>query len=383
MSEESAVASRCRIAAWILWLMFVAAVSFSVYADPERSVTQAYRQGVERWFNGEPLYNGKGSGFIYFPQAALTFAPFTLFPESLGEVFWRWTTVGLFALGVARLTRLAGCDGARFLVVSLVATALAWSGARNGQATLPLAGLLMLAVGDISEERWWRATWLLILALSCKPLAIVLMLLVGAIHRQLIWRLSVGLLVMLLVPFATQQYDYVVSQYSACLDMLRAVNHLGETGYWAQLFGLLKVVGWDVPSVIQLGTRLIAALATLLACWWAARCLTPKRFCFYVYAFSACYLMLFNSRTEANTYAMVAPVYGIAVAEAWLDRRSNFVVWMLDVMIFGTLGCYELGKLITPTPQAIWLSPLMCVGLTIYLVSRLVHEAKTRDGVTL
>lgn len=356
--------------------MFVGAASISVFIDPERSVTQAYRQGVERWFAGQPLYNGKGSGFIYFPQAALTFAPYTLVPETLGEVLWRWTTIGLFALGVSRLTRLAGCDGTRFFVVTLTATALSWSGARNGQATLPLAGLLMLAAGDISEERWWRATWLLTLALACKPLAIVLILLMGAIRRQLLWRLLVGLSVMMLAPFATQKYDYVITQYSACLEMLRAVNRLGESGYWAQLFGLLKVVGWDVPSIIQLGLRAIAALATLWVCWWASRRLSPSRFCYYVYSLSACYLMLFNSRTEPNTYAMLGPVYGIAVAEAWLDRRNNFVVWGLDVMILGTMGCYELGKLITPAPRAIWLSPLMCLCLTCYLVSRLAHEAK-------
>ncbi len=375
MSEESAAVSRSRRAAWILWLLFAAVVSIVVFVDPERTVTRAYRQGVEKWFSGQPLYNGTGTGFIYLPQAALTFAPFTLFPESLGEVLWRWTTISIFAWGVARLTRLAGGDGVWLLVATLVAAPLAWSGARNGQATLPLAGLLILAVGDISDQRWWRATWLLILAFSCKPLAVVLILLAGALHRPLLWRLLIGLLIMVLVPFATQRSSYVVDQYIACIDMMQAVNQLGETGYWAQLFGLLKVTGWNVPSVIQIFSRLFAAVATLLTCWWASRSLIPTRACFYIYAFSACYLMLFNSRTEANTYAMVAPVYGIALAEAWFGLRSRPAFFGLIAMIIGTLGCYELGKLLTPSPRAIWLSPLMCVGLTSYLVSRLIRDS--------
>ena len=377
MSPVSVAAERSRNAAWTLWLLFAVAVSFAVLVFEKRWVTPAYRVGVTNWFAGQPLYNGTGRGFIYPPQAALVFAPFTLFPELLGEVLWRWTGIGLFACGVARLTRLVGGDGGWFLIATIVAAPLAFSSARNGQATLPLAGLLLLATGNISDKRWWRATWLLVLALSCKPLAIVLILLTGALHRPLLWRLLIGMLVVVLVPFATQRSEYVVSQYVACVEMLRMANQVGVDGYWSQLFGLLKVAGWELSPVAQNLSRLIAAVVTLFACGGASHRLVPARACFYFYAFGACYLMLFNSRTEGNAYVMVAPVYGVALAEAWYSLKSRSAVIGLAVMIVGTLANYELAKFLTPSPRAVWLSPLMCIGLTVYLVWRLIQESRS------
>ena len=378
MRRVIVAAAQSRNAVWVLWLLFTVAVSgVALIYKNDHTVTPAYWVGANRWFASEPLYDGTGHGFIYLPQAALTFAPLTLFPDAVRETLWRGLIIGVFAIGVARLSRLAGGDGRWFLLASVVAVPLAWQSARTGQAAVILTGLLILAAGDISEERWWRATWLLILALAFKPLALVLILLAMALHRPLWWRLPVGLMALALVPFVTQRSDYVISQYSACVDMLKTAFRQGGHGYWNQLFGMLKVAGWDVPSHWQQALRLLVAVLTLLGYWWATRRLTSARASFYLYAFTACYLMLFNPRNYGACYVMVAPVYGVALAEAWYSSPRRSAVIGLVVMIVGSLSSYELGKFLTPPPRAVWLSPLMCIGLTIYLGSRLIHESRS------
>lgn len=365
-------------AAWRLWLIFVVVVTCCVIVAPGyRSVTTAYRAGAERWLAGETLYDNTGTGFIYLPHAALTFVPIAQLPLPLGEMLWRWINMGLLAMGVFRLVRLAGGDGRVLLITSIVTVLLSLSVARNGQSTLPLIGLLLLAAADISDERWWRATWLLVIAFAIKPLAIVLLLLALALNRPLWWRLPIGLVVMVLAPFAMQRPSYVVDQYVACTVMLRTVFEKGQSGYWPQLFGMLKVAGWDIPSFAQQLLRMLAALATLGGCWWGTRHLSAARAAIYLYSFSACYLMLFNSRTELNTYAMVGPTYGLAFAEAWLELRNRRAAGCLVLMIVGTLFSSELGAILTSRDRAIWLSPLLCLGLTTYLIVRLAHESRS------
>ena len=87
--------------------------------------------------------------------------------------------------------------------------------------------------------------------------------------------------------------------------------------------------------------------------------------------------MLFNSRTEGNTYAMVGPVYGVLLAEsAYLLKNRRSTSWMIAAVVL-TVANYELAVLITPRDKAIWISPLVCIGVTSYLVLRLSQEIRT------
>ena len=238
---------------------------------------------------------------------------------------------------------------------------------------------MILAVADLSESRWWRATILLALAFAFKPLALVLILLAGVLYLPMSWRLAIGMILVAIVPFATQRPDYVISQYLACRENLQITFEVGETSLWAQLFSMLEVAGIHLPSAVRTGIRVMAAGSTLVACWLAVRALSPNRAAFYLFSLTACYLMLFNSRTEGNTYAMVGPVYGALLAEAAYrlnHRRSTG--WLIAAVAL-TLANYELAVLITPREKAIWICPLVCVGVTGYLVWRLIQELKSAN----
>lgn len=379
MVEESSRSQRFQQIAWLVWIGLAIAMSVAVLPNPKaRSVTPEYRQAVHHWIAGEPLYNMGGSGFIYMPQAALVFAPWGLLPERLGEVLWRWTILGVLAAGVFRLTRQASSDDRWFLINTVASAATAAGCARNGQSTLIITGLMILAAADVGDKRWWRAAILLALAFAFKPVAIVLLLLVAAIHPQMMWRLTICLIVVAIAPYLTQRPDYVTSQLVACFENSRIAFSKGETGHWAQLFGMLKVVGLDLPSPVQQAGRLTAAVATLAACWFAARRLPPARYTFYLYSLAACYLMLFNSRTEGSTYAMVGPVYGLLLAEEWLGRRRTLATIAYIAVIVATVFNFDLALLVVKRPNEIWLCPFLCTIVTIDLVWSLFLE--TRAG---
>jgi alpha-1,2-mannosyltransferase len=375
--------SRSIVSAWALWVIYGILIAGMVLWTKERTVTNAYRRGVERWFSSQPLYDDSGHGFIYFPQAALTFAPWAAMPRPVGEISWRWACIGILAASVAALVRCLGGDARWFLVATLSSIATSWTSARAGQATLPMTALMIFAALCIHRRRWWAATWLLVLAVSVKPLAIVMVLLAGAIHPPMLWRLIVGFVVMGVAPFAAQSPAYVASQYQGCLDMLRAAYKQGENpaDYWAQLFGMLRVFGVEVSSDRQSLSRMVAAAATLAGCWWANRRLSPVRAAWYLYGLTTCYLMLFNPRTEGNTYAMIGPLYGIMLAEAWCLRRNWRMTAALVAMVTGTVGTYELTKPFVASPsQATFLAPLMCIGATSLLIAQLVRESRRAAG---
>ena len=367
-----------RRAAWLVWIALAIVMSFIVLFGVERSVTPNYRDAVADWFAGRPLYNMKGSGFIYLPQAALVFAPWGLLPKPVGEVVWRMTILGVLAAGVARLTRLVSSDDRWFLVTTIASAATAAGCARNGQSTLIMAGLMILAAVDLGEKRWWRATILLALSFAFKPVAIVLILLAAAIYPPMIWRLTIGMAVVALAPFLTQHPNYVVSQFVACYQNSKVAFADGETGHWAQLFGMLKVVGLDIPSPLQQVCRLTAAVATLIACWVAVRKLLPARATFYLYALSSSYLMLFNSRTEGSTYAMMGPVYGILLAEAWYQRRNQPATIGYLLAVTATVFNFDLALLVTKKPNEVWLCPFICIIVTFALVQSLMREVQER-----
>lgn len=383
MDQSIVESTRARQAAWLVWIVLTVSICLVVLLDKkERSVTPNYRDAVRHWFAGEPLYNMQGSGFIYLPQAALVFAPWGLLPKPVGEVMWRVTIMAVLAAGVLRWTRIASTDDRWFLVNSVACIATGVGCLRNGQSTLMITGLMLLATVDLQEKKWCRATVLLALAFAFKPVAIVMILLAGAIHPQMLWRLAIGMAVVAVAPFLMQRPDYVISQFIAFDQNTRVAFATGETGYWAQLFGMLKVAGWDVPSPVQQTLRLVFAGATLVACWWTARRLPADRNSFYLYALSNCYLMLFNSRTEGSTYAMVGPVYGVLLAEAWLQRKNRMASLAFLLATIATVFNYDLAKLVARgRNEDVWLCPFVCILVTCYLFVRLTCEFRAVGAI--
>ncbi len=314
--------------AWLGWAALLLVTTALIAAGSERTAIGPYRSAALGWLAGGTLYEGTGvGGFVYFPQAAILFIPFAMLPYLVSEALWRLAMIGTFAAGIRSFARLAGerSETELFPLMTLVSLPLAWDCARNGQATLAMTGMMLLAVVDIARRKWWRAALWLSLGVAVKPLAIVLALLAMAVYRPLGWRVLLGLVAVALSPFLTQRPDYVLQQYAACLGNMTTAAHVGvvSTG-WTTPFTALREAGIDVPERVQTIIRILAAFGTLALCFGARRRHDAADAVIYLFSLAVVYLMLFSPRTENNTYAMLGPAIAVFLARAFLVE-SRFV----------------------------------------------------------
>jgi hypothetical protein len=300
----------------------------------------------------------------------------------MGEVLWRLLNISIFGIGLFSFARLAGekSQAVLFPLMTLVAVPLAWDCARNGQATLAMTGLMLMAVVDVARGQWWRATLWLMLSVALKPLSIVLVLLLMAIDRPMTWRLLLGLVALALFPFLMQHPAYVVQQYTACLQNTMTAAHVGVVAQgWTTPFTALRVAGIDVPERIQTAIRMIAAVVTLGFCFLARKRHDTARSAVYVFSFAAAYIILFSPRTENNTYVMLGPAIGVFIALALLVEKRKAVGTMLSVLTVSLLASRPLTRLLAPQTAAIWMSPLMGSCFGIYLLARFFTDPATKE----
>jgi hypothetical protein len=370
--------------AWIGWAILAVATAVIIASGSGRTVVPAYREGAVYWMAGKTIFAHPGvGGFVYLPQAAVLFIPFALLPIVAGEVFWRFINIGVFALGIFQFARLARVWSGKelFPLMTLVTLPLAWDCARNGQATLALTGLMLLAVVAAADQRWWRVVLWLSLGISVKPLMIVLALLLMAIDRPLSWRLAVGMLVTALVPFVTQHPAYVLDQYAAFWSSLTKAVHVGAVDKgWTTPFNALQLLGITVPEKVQTLLRVTAAFGTLALCYLSRRRHDAVRSAAVVFSLAVVYLMLFSPRTENNTYAMLGPAIAVFLAGAFLVERRFREGILLSCIALAIMGGRTIERMLTPHAGTSWLSPLMAVCFALYLLVTFFADRQEQAG---
>lgn len=359
---------------WAMWAVFALVVAVNRFSElpTEGNVFLYYRDAAVRWLEGQPLYNGTGCGVIYLPQAYVLFTPLTLLPFNWGGATWRMLNVALFAVGVWQFARLASRGASRnlFAWVSLPVILLSWSAARHGQMTMAMGGMMLLAVADLTDQRWWRATLWLVLGVVLKPLALVLVLLAAVLYPRTSWRLLVGAGLALALPLLAQRPAYVLEQYALAVKELAIAARVGGELEFAQLFWLVRAAGWDIPAAGQTAIRMVAAVLTLAVCWLALRRCRPADAGVLLYTLAVGYLMLFNPRTENNTYCLLAPALAVYAAQAALARHRLHAACVVGLMVL-FLASYPLAKALSDH-GVVWIKPLLCtvfLGLVLWQLS--------------
>ncbi len=365
---------RAACAAWIITWLVIAGI---ILAGNKRTVWPAYRNAGAHWESGEALYQlgpGQvaGHGFLYFPQAAILFVPFSHIPEPASGILWRGLSLALLALGVWRIATLLQANAEKaFLLATAVAIPTCLAGLRTGQATLAMTGMILIAIEAFARSKNGRAAAWLALSIAIKPLGVVLALLASVVSPRLGWRWGVAMAVVAISPFFFQQTSYVLLQHQQFLEMIRAAEKLGSAEWFAHLFGMLRALGVITPPSYQLLVRLAAAPLTLLLCVAISRRVARERAAIWIYTLGAVYVMLFNPRTENSTYLMLGPAIGYFLAEEWLVRRRNGRIAFLVAITTALTGSYVIAAPFTPAGAvAIWLAPLACIIFGGYLAAR-------------
>jgi len=364
---------------WAGWAVLFLATSAIILHDSSRSIFPIYQYAALAWFKGQQIYEMSGiGGFTYFPQAAILFSPFAILPRAAGEMAWRLVSIGAIALALRSFGSLVAERSGKnlFPLMTLVAIPIVWDCARNGQATLLMTAVMLMAVVDVARLHWWRATLWLALAVAIKPLAIVLVLLIAAINRPMTSRALFGMVLLALFPFLTQRPGYVVEQYVTCLQNMAISAHVGVAAHgWTSPFTALRAVtGIDVPEKLQTLMRLAGALGTLVLCYVSRRRHDAATSAIFLFSLAALYVMLFSPRTENNTYAMLGPALALFLARAVkIEGRSGEAI-LLGVMALALVASRPIERLLAPHAEQIWLSPLVAACLAVYVIVKLFSD---------
>ncbi|HWB07852.1 MAG TPA: glycosyltransferase family 87 protein [Pirellulales bacterium] len=370
--------------AWCAWLIFASVVATVVAVAPDyRTVTPNYRDACHNWFEGRPIYPPGVHGFLYFPHAAILFAPFSYAPPPMGEALWRIVSIGSLAWAVRRLSILKTQNPApaakssheatwrlTFVLMTCAAIPPAIASARNGQMNLLLAALTALAFVELAQKRWRAAAFWLCLGAAFKPLMIVPMGVAAVVYRPALRPLAVGAFGLFLAPFLTQHPNYVWQQYQTCVHKLFLAGNPGSENPGSDLFGLLSFLGYAAPLIVQTTTRIIAGALTVALALVALRRRRPVYAAWSVLALTTCYLALFNPRMENNGFVVLSPTLGLLAADAFLNRRNLLTGTMILVASLGIAGSYEITR-----GYNFWLCPL----LTLFVWAHVIRDALARD----
>jgi hypothetical protein len=343
MKEDEPGSAWPRIVSWGLWILTFLVIAGDVIRRPlKHTTTPVYRLASTQWWAGQDPYSYRNhDAFLYFPQAAFLYTPFTWGPPILGDLFWRVATFGLFAYAVVRLQAFFLARGDRdpartFLGLTLLAVPSALASLRNAQFDLPLAALLILAAAEIGLSRWNAATFWLCLALALKPLAVVPMLLFGALYyRTMIPRLALGLIITVALPFLHWSPAFVAHEYVRCAQSLAWATGADEPRY-SDLGALLAHVAIYPPYWLKTAARVVFAFAFLGLGTTAVRRLDRPSAAWTIAALSATYLMLFNPRTETCSYVFLGP---FLASGALACLRVPVWRWLGWALAFGAIGC--------------------------------------------
>lgn len=375
--------ARARGLAVGLWVLFALIVGTVVAIHPgQHTVTPEYRQASEKWWCGkESPYDFTQIGYLYLPQEAILYTPFRILPQSLGEPLWRWAGLALLALGLWRTSGLlAPGDRERlFLGSTLLVIPSALSSARNGQVNLHLAGLLLLTASDLARTRWNAATLWLLLSVMLKPIAVAPALLAAACYPALRPRLAGGLLLCLAAAWIHPDPSYVTLQYGIFWKKFLLAGQPLIRDNFSDFFGMLWHMGIHPSPPVIAGTR---AAAALVALWFALG--MKRRFpdgpvlaAFGVMLLAALYLMLFNPRTEENSYVMLAGFTALLAAGdilAGRDRRGLALAFLCILLAVENMGpVYQLTR--------IWFKPLLTTLLSLLLIAGDFALLLGREGV--
>ncbi|MBI5687219.1 MAG: DUF2029 domain-containing protein [Verrucomicrobia bacterium] len=351
------------------WIVPLLVISVMVFASPERrSVVPVYHKAVQDWWAQQSLYQPDFS-YHYLPQFAVLFMPFHLLSSPVGDLLWRFVSVGLLVSGLWRLSRQQfGSEAARaFLWSTLLVMPLTLGAQRNGQANVLFAALTLQAVACLSLRQWWAVAVFMVLSVAVKHLGLVLILLAVVVYSPLRWRVAVGIAVLAVLPFLFGSPAYVFGQYREFFEHIPVcATVIGHR--FADLGGIVRTFGGELHGGASTLMRALAG-GVVLGVWWfgARRWGDPLR-AMWLHGLTTSYLMLFNPMTEANSYVIVAPAFGLWAVWAWGESRTHRVAgaWACLCLAAGIVA--PLLRPVFGNELALFLRPAMTIVFIAMLI---------------
>lgn len=352
----------------LIWAIYGSVIIALVAFQPDRrTATIEYRKASTKWWQGQESLYQKKNGYLYFPHFAVLYSPYALLPSRVGEPLWRLTGLSLLAGALWLASTYLAREKANrlFFVATLLVLPSTFASARNGQVNLPLAGLFILMAIVLARERWWSAATLLGLMWVMKPIILAPLLVFAVLYPRLRVPLIGIILSLAGIIFVHFHPGYVADQYINFVANLKQAS-LPQGFSWCDFSGLLHVLHIHLPSVLQFAIRITAGLFTLLLSWRVMRMGPPLLHTLLTTWICVIYLMLFNPRTETNSYVMLGGFVALAAAYLGLAVQKWRIATGFACMAI-LLGVENYGNPIFPWTN-LWLKPLLTLLLGVFLI---------------
>lgn len=286
---------------------------------------KVFAPAAQAFAAGQDMYSEQ-SGFRYPPLAAALMVPFTWLGPIGGSIVWRWTLL----LGLGLAVRAAMRAGFPFALTSrergvfwLLLTPAVIGSANIGQPNTLILGLMIWAtVGACCGKA--GGPGLAVLGntmLKIYPFAHGMVL--AALRPRLLPWLLAGLVTIVAVPFLLQRPAFVVAQYDALYQLLRAEDRTLDLGRaYRDLRLLAAAIGLPIGDGIFRMLQLVLGAGLALGCLWLQRRrVAPARVFEHALALSTCWCLLLGPATERVTYALLGPCIAWPLLHCW--RRGG------------------------------------------------------------
>ena len=339
---------RCAVLGWTIAFVVV---SVRVLLSNPRTHSDylTFANTARNWTAGKGIYRqvdhtGFFDDFRYSPIVACSLVPFSVLPDKLGNVAWRFVNLAVFlgALGWwGRRVLVPKPTGTQLALLFLLVLPLSVGNVNNGQSNPLVLGLLLAAVAAVTEERWNLCSGLLAGAVLFKIYPIAVGLLLVAIYpRKLGVRLALAIVAGLALPFLLQRPSYVWEQYAIWIDYLRAEDRqlMPLAATYRDVRLLFRAFGSPLDAraylMLQLATAAGAAVVGLIGQrlqWTRARLLT------LLTGLGCVWMTAFGVATESCTYMLVGADVG-GHMQARLERRAVLVQLVAGFGLFRRPG---------------------------------------------
>jgi hypothetical protein len=334
----------------LVWAgILLACCGRDLLASRTKSVYPIFAAAARRWPAGADLYDLLAPGldrFRYSPAVAALLVPFSLLPDGLGAIVWRFVNAGVYLGALAwwiRVVLPAALTTTQRAALFLLVVPLSIGSLNNGQSNALVLGLLLAAGAGARTDRWNVAAGCTTAACLFKVYPIAVGLLLAAVYpRRFAARLALALALGLALPFGLQHGRYVAEQYASWLHHFQAYDRqclIAELWYrdirlmYRPWLGALDLATYTTMQILVAAAMAAFCLAGRCAGWPRERVLVV------LFALGSCWMTVLGPATESCTYILLAPTLAWALLQTWQTRRVGPVPGLIVTSYGLFVGC--------------------------------------------
>ena len=338
--------------ALVLWAVFSIITLLKAATTDTRSLCPLYFDVGRAWWEGRGIYTGTCYGFMYWSGFAVLISFFAHLPYTLGSFLWSVLSLGsiifaLYKLGKKIFPQNLNYRGA----ILLLSFPLGFEGLFNQQSNAFITALAITGSVYIFEKRLWLGSFLLLFAGITKiaPLSFALLILV-VYPRKLWWRYLITCIVIIIIPFIFQDYNYVYKQYQIWVTTLSSEGDL--RWMYRDAWTLYELISQGEVNTHEFITGMTwYRIAQLLAAGWVCLlCMYIK----YIKKYSATSLLIITTCSGSIWWLLFGPsteiatcISGAAAATltTLLAHKANCGKWLMYIaypcIALGSTGDFE------------------------------------------